>query len=425
MMRKTSKKIKYILILFFIITCGITLYCKDKEIDDIFPFLDKGVGKWVKTEKLIYPKVTDTDGVLMDNGNVFLGGGSGKDIYKSSKFSQIYITKKNKFIKGPSLIDKRYGHHTFKLKNGDIIIIGGVGVGKIAKKTQVEKIDFKNNKSVIIGHLQHPEDYEYLIQLHNDSIFCFGMKPYIWEPNSNKSKDLPLFNYYRLNPSVLELKDKSILLTGGILSPGEPFSNYGLLNKTYKNNDLTTINSIERYDNKNNKFILEGKMVFPRCKHTSILLNNGNVLIVGGRGNQYKDKFLDKKVFKKNIRKEFKKNFSKYSYWQDYIQEVELYNPNTKESKVVAKLNFAIGDNLQLDLIQDRYILVSNGYSYRNEIIDTKTWNVYYTKKNKKITCSKTIKLNDDTFLYIGSYMANAVSFGMLYKFEGIENIKE
>ena len=33
------KKIRYILILFFIITCGITLYCKDKEIDDILALL--------------------------------------------------------------------------------------------------------------------------------------------------------------------------------------------------------------------------------------------------------------------------------------------------------------------------------------------------------------------------------------------------
>lgn len=43
-MRKISKRIRYILILFVIIICGVVLFYKDKEIDDIFPFLDKGVG---------------------------------------------------------------------------------------------------------------------------------------------------------------------------------------------------------------------------------------------------------------------------------------------------------------------------------------------------------------------------------------------
>ena len=75
---------KKIILTFIILLLILVGYTKDKEIDDILPFLDTGVGYWEKTGNLVIPRDTFASAVLLTDGNVLISGGYGNKQYQNT-----------------------------------------------------------------------------------------------------------------------------------------------------------------------------------------------------------------------------------------------------------------------------------------------------------------------------------------------------
>lgn len=137
---------------------------------------------------------------------------------------------------------------------------------------------------------------------------------------------------YRVSPSIVQLKDGRILVTGG----------YSQL----------YYDTAEIFDPKTNKFRhTKGKMNIKRAFHKSVLLDDGRVLIVGG---------------------------SKPGYPSN-IPEAELFDPKTEQFTLTGKINFYRSVDFTATTLKDGRVLVAcgggpfEGPRKTNEIYDPKT----------------------------------------------------
>lgn len=422
-MRKISKRIRYILILFVIIICGVVLFYKDKEIDDIFPFLDKGVGHWEKTSKMVIPRDSTASAVLLADGNVLISGGYGNKQYQNT--AEIYYPKENVFRLTGNLNHRRAGHSSFLLKDGRVVILGGISTNKERYTNDVEMYFPKDHKFVITDTL--PEKIEHSALLDNDYIVS---QKTIYNPITKNYKKIEV-NYARGTAPVQV--DKSTYLINGIVLNDYP---YGKLNNTIIPEDdcgFIYTNIAEKYNFNQDSYIITGKSTTPKTASGLIVLPDRKILIVGGRifkksGSGSANGVLDYNVYKHNILPLYKSDFKKtYWWWKDCDQNLEVYDTNSNVSKIIGqKLKYAFGNHSNSDLIllQNRYVFVANGLGRRAELIDTQTWVNYPVKKMPKpiLTSSIPIKIDENTILFIGTHIYKNLPYGYIFR---LDNIKE
>ena len=104
----------------------------------------------------------------------------------------------------------------------------------------------------------------------------------------------------------------------------------------------------------------------------------------------------------KNLYPFYKKHHNGFHWWQNYIQDIELYNPKNNSSTTVGKIRYAVGNctNSDLILLNDRYVYIANGAGIKEEIIDIKNFKTYPTKKMKPKIVGKAVKLNEKQILF-------------------------
>lgn len=198
-------------------------------------------------------------------------------------------------------------------------------------------------------------------------------------------------------------------LLGGVVSPRDkgkynhtlkPYSLKNKIGAVTKINGSKTASNAEIYDPKTDKFTLIGDMNYQRSGHLTILLQDGQVLIVGGSRDWLIGPVLDKKVYDKNIHPLVKRN-REYALLQGCIQNIELFNPKINKFKIVGKINSAILP-YQLNLLDNEYILVSGGIGKTEEVIDIKDFKTYPTNKMVKKRRSTAVKIGDKKVLIVG-----------------------
>lgn len=271
--------------------------------------------------------------VKLKNDNVIMIGGEIEDGH-STKETEIYNPNTNQITKGPNMITGRKEHKTMLLNNGKVFVIGGRYSDK-SKKVDLKSTEFYNpttNKfeqgpdlPVILPHIDN------IIQDKKDDVYIFGCT-YIDEYNCEKriykltnnsnniefvTKFYPYANMFKLKSGKLiaavasnsshssstlaaifntytdELKTYPLdfpldFYTETILLPDDTLlfiggsSGFGWGYKQYKMAKI--------YNPKTNELkILESKPIFPRNGFSkAILLQDGNILIVGGSKNEKK-----------------------------------------------------------------------------------------------------------------------------------------
>ena len=343
---------------------------------------DDGIGKWQKISNLFIPRAEHVS-IMLDSDNILILGGS---TYKI-KGNFLFVN----FLKTAELYNFKTGEHKnvgdvhctgyltpFK-KDNRIFVIGcrdGI-VEEYNPVTQTFSVIHKNNI-----HFERLFSATNFLVLKNGDVFVSDSKtPRIYNPITNKSFITSEVVIDRFREAFLELANGNILISGG-----------------YDNNNL--LKSIEMFDKTNNSYKIIGEMQYPRHNHTMMLLPENKVLIVGGRGINDIN-YLDDDIFKKNLYINPKNN--KYFY-QDLLQDIEIYDLNTNKSTVVGKLKFALGENLVLNLLDNKYVLVSEGIGKRDELIDIRDYKTYPVKKIKKGYSRSYTKLNKDIFIIGGKY---------------------
>ena len=420
-----SKFTKYVLLTFIILLIILIGYVKDKEFDDIFPFFDKGVGYWEKTGNMVTPRDATASAVLMNDGNVLISGGYGNKQYLKS--AEIYYPKENVFRLAGDLNHKRANHSSFVLKDGNVVILGGISTTKERYTNDVEMFIPKENKFLVTDTL--PERFEDEgVLLDNGYIISQNA---IYNPITKKYKKLSV-NYAREGITPIKV-NKSVYLINGVVLKNY---SYGKMNSTITPKDgdgFIFTNIVEKYNFNDNNYIVIGKSVIPKTASGLITLSNGKILIVGGRifkrsGSEDTDGVLEYKAYKHNILPLYKSDFKKaYWWWKDCDQNLEIYDTTNNTSKIIGqKLKYAFGNHSNSDLIllQDRYIFVANGLGRRAELIDTQTWRNYPVKKMPKpiLTSSIPIKIDENSILFIGTHVYKNLPYGYIFR---LNNIKE
>ena len=184
---------------------------------------DPSAGTFSQTGNLNIARTTVT-GTLLNDGMVLIAGGASTDVFPTA--AEIYDPSSGTFALTGSLHDPRIYSTATLLSNGTVVIAGG-GLSQALTSTEF----YDPATSVFTSH----------------DVFM---------------------NIDRINQASTQLADGRILITGGLDQNG--------------NGGITP--TAEIFDPAAGEFTLTGSMSVGRQYHTSTLLPNGQVLIVGGLG---------------------------------------------------------------------------------------------------------------------------------------------
>lgn len=262
------------------------------------------------------------DPVLLNDGRVFIIGGEG---YHPRTFngnpnpnlitsitSYIYDPRTKKSIHTGDMLDKVDGFTSTLLKDGRVLITGGIGL---------------YYKDIVTNHAE------------------------IFDPSTNKFYSTGNLNFARYGHTATLLPNGKVLIIGGN-------------NALWYKEGHKVYDEVELYDPKTGKFITIAKMKEPRTYHKAILLKNGKVLIVGGRKvnkKSTKDKLeglvhfntRDKGIkYRKDAPPAGLYEYDGYYYWEQILSNVEIYDPAKNE------FSYA-GDAPKIDY--DKLFLLSDG----------------------------------------------------------------
>lgn len=388
-------------------------------------------GHFLKTGELITPR-SNHSAVLLNDGNVLITGGRDYDWNSILDSAEIYLTKEGRFISAGHMIKPRFNHVSITLPDGRVVILGGSTTIQNKPQNRSDYRDFntdiieiynpKIGKFELAGLLKQKEMpmVTSAVLMKDGRIFILGGRnknhknigiAEIYDPTTKTSMLTSKMNYARWDFALTALDDGRVLITGGNISP----SDGGKYNHTLKPflfpNGVKSIgdsaNTAEIYDPKTNGFTLIKGMNNKRAHHITILLPDGQVLIVGGdRAHDY-GPLLDKKVYDNNIYWKVKKAMP-YIFLQGCIQDIELFNPKTNKFKIVGKITNEIKPR-SLILLKNRYILSSDGIGKTEEIIDIKDFRTYSTSKMIKKTNGTTVKIAPSKVLIVGGYFYSGV----------------
>jgi len=240
-------------------------------------FFDSKTSKFYK----IKPNITNMpmnnfSSILLENGNILIIGLDGEK-------ARIYDPEKNNFKLTDKMTCKRLEPEMLKLKNGNILILGGD-----KNNISIEIYDYKNNKFYNAGYLQIKRRGRYTrtgykaTLLNNEKILITGG----YDDKNNVVKTVEIYDLATKKSTILKNEFcqrgdkyyyKAILLqNGNVLFIG------GFIEQNGKN-----IENAELFNLTNNHFITIGKSKYSRIGSDMVLLKSGNVLITGGLGHSW------------------------------------------------------------------------------------------------------------------------------------------
>ena len=209
---------------------------------------------------------------LLKNGNVLIIGGMQKNgvFYDEA---EIFNPNKNTFTTLKSKMTKRRVSHTATLlKDGRVLIIGGWS-GRTAPENTAEIFDPKTNEFTAVGNTQFKRSGHSSTLLETGKVLIAGgsdgernlSEAELFNPKTNEFEFFGKMQSVRNVHSATKLKDGRILFTGGEIKRGEVASD------------------AEIFASKTNSFTKVSKqMNAVRYKHDAVLMSNGGVLIFGG-----------------------------------------------------------------------------------------------------------------------------------------------
>ncbi len=266
----------------------------------------------------------------LDNGKVLLFCGKGTNIYnpKTRTFRVNNECNNSSATRGSYV----------KLNDGSVLIFGGVShsnTSDVICKFNPEKEEFLD----ISKMLSKREGFTSTL-LNNGKVFIAGghinnatvlNSTEIFDPVLNQSVYGPNLLSKKRDQAAILIDNLNVLLIGG--SNGEEYTNV-----------------IEQYNFITNEIIHAGKLVVPRANPKTYKLKNGKVLITSGWCKTKKQGNLN----------------SQYIISRD----IELYDPKTRKSEIIARRDFG-AEHIGEILLPDDTLLFyggSSGFSlsYRN-----------------------------------------------------------
>lgn len=329
----------------------------------------------------------------------------------------------NVFVRVWNMNVARYGHQSVLLNDGRVLIFGGAA-------GNAEIYNPKTKSFKLIGKPANASGVSTMTLLKDGKVLLAGYnkKTDLFNPKTNTFKPSGSLNYPRNYHTATLLKDGRVLIVGGErIAP-----NLGI-------NDMIAEYS-EIYNPETQKFEIGPKLNTPRLKHGAVLLDDGNVLVVGGADN--KERFSSAEIYDVKTNKFIKINnmnhirvhpqvlklkngkvliASGYGEWiptkirhegeSDWEEMIEIYNPETGKFNDFIK-NETIDPTSRITLLKNGNVLFTAGSKNKQwYVIDTKDSAILNINKkeiikgpnlNVKRDYHSDILLNDGTVLITG-----------------------
>jgi len=209
---------------------------------------------------------------LLDNGKVLIAGGF---VANGSGLSsvELFDPASKTFSSAGNLASPRAGHTATRLPNGKILIAGGYNGDYL---NSAEMFDPATNRFTSAGRMVTARSGHVATLLNNGKVLLAGgvgtgwtflADAELYDPNTNTFTATGGMTTARESHTATLLNDGKVLIAGGHKG---------------RRSAITIYASAEIYDPANGSFTPAGDLTVKRHKHDATLLADGRVLIVGG-----------------------------------------------------------------------------------------------------------------------------------------------
>lgn len=269
---------------------------------------------------------------LMPDGRVWLAGGMisvrGQEVATTS--TEIYDPRANTLTPGVKLHRARAGHTATLLADGNILLTGGGAEQETLTGAELYRPVLGD--VILVGAMRVPRERHAAALLPDGRVLITGgtvAQPSatadLYDPQTATFSAAPPMHARRAAHSATLLKDGRVLIAGGAESLE------------------SVLRSVEIYDPAANSFAAAGQMQASRYKHSAALLANGRVMLLGGADERD---------------------------WDGRRQSVEIYNPASGRSQLIAPLHRARFKFPQAVAVTASGVVVVGGSGRRVEVFD-------------------------------------------------------
>jgi hypothetical protein len=249
---------------------------------------DPAARTFTLTGSMTVPRAGQTITILRD-GRVLLTGGVQNAGFRSELSSaEIYDPAAGTFSATGSMSVPREGHTATMLRDGRVLIVGGSDNG-IHTVDSAEIYDPSSGTFSRTGHLNQPRVAHVAALLGTGKVLIAGggrggmPGGYIsydtaemYDPATSSFTAMRAhMKSDRVGAAAVKLNDGRVLIVGGK-------SGRIVMSRVRNLSSLTPLNTAEIFDPESGTFIRTGDMSAPHYLATATLLNDGNVLVVGG-----------------------------------------------------------------------------------------------------------------------------------------------
>lgn len=230
---------------------------------------------------------------LLKDGKVLIVGGVTDRKYSNkfnekgieTKIAELYEPAKKKFIIAGKMNEGRWFHSANLLKDGRVLVVGGLNNDNVTQKinylSSVEIYNPKTGTFNYAGNMHYPRYNHKSLLLKDGRVLIYGGCHS--KKSINCGKRLEIYNpkdgKFYFTGSMEEARGS--IFTATLLKDGRVLITGGFNEKEYEKS-YKYLKSAEIYNPDTNRFTLINNMKTPRLRHSGTLLKDGKVLITGG-----------------------------------------------------------------------------------------------------------------------------------------------